>query len=662
VRFGPLEHPIAGVSVPLASLRSLQGCGTGEYPDLAALGQWCAACGLQLIQLLPINDTGSNASPYSALSAFALHPLYIRLSDVPGADSYAYEIEVFRTAAEARPRLAYGGTLAFKLSILERIFADSRLAIRSDRGLAAWRRENPWVEAYAAFRALEREHGGAAWSTWRRPAAEDGAAAGARAGVADAWRRLPESCLFYAWVQRVAERQLRAAVPALERAGVRLKGDLPILMSEQSADVWHDRRCFDLGRHAGAPPDMFSPRGQNWGFPTYDWGAMAEDAYRWWKARLGQSAKFFHAIRVDHVLGFFRIWSIPKGERGGELGSFDPYEAIGAEELASAGFDRARIRWLSVPHVRGPDLAAAVGADAPRVASRYLERVGSEDLFTIKPAVDSEAAILALVEREPVKRFLLELHADRALLARDDGSFYPSWYHAKTRAYASLTGAERERLSGIFDHHRARSERAWESRGRQILTMARDASDMLVCAEDLGDVPDCVPRVLADLGILGLRIERWTRRWKEPGSPFIPPADYPWLTVATPSVHDTSTLRGWWEGERAEREEYWPTLGLPGPCPERLPPEVHEAILRRILGAGSAICTLQLQELLDLDPELRSADPKADRINVPGTVADTNWSWRMPIAIERLAERADLSRRICSLSSVRSPAASREPR
>jgi 4-alpha-glucanotransferase len=183
--------------------------------------------------------------------------------------------------------------------------------------------------------------------------------------------------------------------------------------------------------------------------------------------------------------------------------------------------------------------------------------------------------------------------------------------------------------------------------------MVRDASDMLVCAEDLGDVPDSVPRVLADLGILGLRIERWAREWKRPGSPFIPPVDYPALTVCTPSVHDTSTLRGWWEEDRAERQAYYPLLELGGACPDRLTSEVHAAIVERCLGSRSRLCVFQLQELLDLDPELWTPDPRADRINVPGTVADTNWTWRMPLTIESLAGRTGLTDRLRALVNGR---------
>jgi 4-alpha-glucanotransferase len=619
---------------------------TGAFlPDLAALGKWAADVGIEVIQILPVNDTGSNSSPYSALSAFGLHPLYLRLADVPGAQRYAHEIEAWRRKAEARARLDYPGTLAFKLSVLERIHQDRSAELASDAGFAGWIAENPWVRPYAAFRVLERAHGGAAWQTWGGSDPE--------AAVRACWSERPEECRFHAWVQREAAAQLAAAALEIERAGVRLKGDLPILMSSQSADVWHERRFFDAAMRAGAPPDMYSSHGQMWGFPVYGWSAMASDGYGWWKARLAHAARFFHAFRIDHVLGFFRIWQVPATESNGLLGWFDPAEPCTRADLAAAGFDDAAVRWLSVPHVRGADLRAALGPDAGRAADRYLRRIGSEDLYNLRPDLDREDAIRALEEPDRVREALYRWHTDRALLAAGPDRFFPSWHHERSRAYLSLDDDRRQKLQDLFRARRAASELVWERRGRELLAMLTRASDMLVCGEDLGDVPECVPRVLADLGILGLRVERWTREWKRPGSPFIPPSAYPTLTVCTPSVHDTSTLRGWWEEDRAERETYFRLLGLDGPCPERLTPEVHEAILNRCLGARSRLCIFQLQELLDLEPELWSPDPREERINVPGTVADTNWTWRMPLPVESLAGRTGLSDRLRAMTAGR---------
>ncbi len=649
MRFAPLDRNFTGISVPVAALRSGSGCGTGEFADLVALGRWCREAHLDLIQLLPVNDTGANSSPYSAQSAFALHPLYIRLADVPGADRFAEEIGQFREEAARHEkasggRFSYGKTLGFKLSILERAFASDARRIRADPSFAQWRAANPWVVAYAVFTALKRENANAPWSAW--PALSDPTPA----QVQEWWEDHPAQCLARAWTQYLLEAQLAAASRALEGMGVLLKGDLPILMSRESADVWFERRLFDLSGIAGAPPDMFSPNGQNWGFPVYDWARLGRDDHRWWKDRLRQAGKFFHAFRIDHVLGFFRIWRIPQGEVTGLLGWFAPSAGLSRSDLASLGFDDARTQWLSLPHVSGAELDAALGGDASRVAALYLRRIGGEELYNIRPEYDSEAAVQALAEPPAMKAFLLAWHANRTLLDGGGDIWHPAWYWETRKGFQSLSDDEKRALQDLAHARRIQSEEGWEREGRALLAIMQGATDMLVCAEDLGDVPRCVPRVLAELGILGLRIVRWAREYEKtpPGeqAAFTPPDLFPRLSVCTPSVHDTSTLRGWWEEDAVERELYFRSLGETGPCPERMTPQLLSRIVAHCLSAASVLCMLQIQDVLDLDEGLWAADPRTDRINVPGTVTEENWTWRMPIDLESLAARDALRERV----------------
>jgi 4-alpha-glucanotransferase len=639
--FGRIDHFLSGVALPVSALRSGESCGVGEFADLPLFGRWCVEAGLELIQLLPVNDSGANSSPYSALSAYALHPLYLRLQNVPGVSAYASEIREFRAAAELLARFSYHETLTFKTSIVRRIFEDTEKSIRKDRAFSAWRDANPWVVPYAAFKALkETGSPGAAL-----PRCSDEL-------LSSVWTE-DRRCLMHAWVQYLLEGQLSAASRELEDIGLRLKGDIPILMNEDSADVWSFPRYFDLSLRAGAPPDMYSTEGQNWGFPIYDWDTLAADGYSWWKDRLRQAAKFFHAFRIDHVLGFFRIWCIPKDEDRGLLGRFSPSLAVTRAQLNEAGFDKGRIRWLSVPHVRNADLSEHARDDAPRVRERYFDRVGAEELFTLKTGFDSERAILAGNEPTHVKDYLTAVHADRALLALDGESFAPCWYFWQSTSFKSLTAGEQDRLRQIIGARRRESEEIWEARGTTLLGMLRDTTDMLVCAEDLGDVPDCVPRVLSRLGILGLRIARWAREYNVPGAPFISADGFPRLSVCTASVHDTSTLRAWWEENPSEREAYFRHLGHPGACPERLDRHVLTRIVEHLMSAGSILCILQLQEILDLDEANWSPDPREDRINVPGTVNDWNWGWRMPLRIEELAGRREPAATLRALSQAR---------
>ncbi len=656
MRFAGLDHFFTGVSVPVAALRTAEDCGVGEFADLPMLADWCAGAGLEVVQILPVNDTGMNSSPYSALSAYALHPLYLRLQDLPWARRRDADIKALRTSAAEKEASASGHfdhreVLAAKLRIAEQLFIDNRGPIRSNRQFTAWRAANPWVPAYAVFSSLKRERNSSPWSSWgsmANPGEND---------IRSYWKDNEDQCLCTAWIQYHLESQLSAASRALEEKGIFLKGDLPILMSRESADVWAARRYFDLSAKAGAPPDMFSPDGQNWGFPVYDWEKLGAEGYRWWKDRLAQAGKFFHALRIDHVLGFFRIWRIPGDELTGLLGRFSPAAGVAPSDLHALGFDDGRIRWLTLPHIPGGELEAAVGSDAARVSRLYLSRIGSEDLYNIRPELDSEAAIHALPEPGRVRDFLLSRHADRTFLLDPSGIRFPCWYFSRTRAFRSLSDGERSALEELISRRRRDSEKIWESGGREILSTLRDATDMLVCAEDLGDVPDCVPRVLSDLGILGLRILRWSREYRTtaPGqpAPFIPLSRYPRLSVCTPSVHDTSTVRGWWEEDPGEREAFHRFLGLSGTCPPHMTADLQELILSRCLDANSLLCMFQVQDILDLDQELWSPDPQADRINVPGTVNDSNWTWRMPLAVEDLLKRNRLRERLCSLVARR---------
>jgi 4-alpha-glucanotransferase len=681
MQFARLDRHFTGVSVPVAALRTGSSCGVGEFGDLVGLGRFCRASGLEVIQVLPVNDTGSNSSPYSALSAFALHPLYLHLDTLPGAQRYADRIAAFKAEAAAReaasvggpvvvppgapaeeaarrpreapgpgrPRFSYRHALDFKLSIVELLFADNERAVAKDASFARWRRENPWVVPYAVFTALRKRAAGAPWWSWHEGSDEPDPAM-----LAAWWKDHPSECLPTAWTQYHLERQLADASRALAEMGVFLKGDLPILMCTDSADVWADRRYFDLSARAGAPPDMFSPDGQNWGFPVYDWEALGRGGYGWWKQRLAQAAKFFHAFRIDHVLGFFRIWRIPRGEVTGLLGRFSPSAGLTAADSLGLGWDDGMIRWLTLPHVSGTELAGSLGPDARRVADSYLLRIGNEELYNIRPEVDGEQAILGLDEPRAVKDFLLARHVDRTLLDDGAGVRFPAWYLETKKGFRSLSDAQRAGLAELLGRKRAESERDWERRGRDLLDVIRgSAAGMLVCAEDLGDVPRCVPVVLADLGILGLRILRWARDWDAPGQPFVPPDRYPWLSVSTPSVHDTSTLRAWWEEGRQEREGFFAAMGRSGPCPDRLTPDLLRRVVGHCCSAGSALCIFQLQDLMDLDEELWAPDPRSDRINVPGTVNDWNWTWRMPLPVEELASREQLTGRIAALARGR---------
>jgi 4-alpha-glucanotransferase len=651
---------ISGVLVPVAALRGEAGTGIGEFADLPALAGWCAANGQKIIQLLPVNDTGTQSSPYSALSAFALHPIYIRITDLPEYSSLAGEdrravdegLEVLRRDHDGRARFDYPAVLAAKMEILRRIYAASLTEITEGKELTAFLRGNPWVKGYAVFRTLKDRFAGKPWTEWPEHRDIDATALG------KLWKEAAtrEETRFHAWLQLRASGQFAAAARAAEKVGVALKGDIPILMNEDSVDAWYDRDIFRTELRAGAPPDMFSELGQNWGFPIYNWQRLAERDYDWWRDRLREASRYYHAYRIDHVLGFFRIWAIPAGNWSGIPGFFWPQHGISRDDLHENGFDDGRIRWLAEPHmpgdrlrdVLGDAMAALVGGEAP-----VLRQLPGEDLFVFDPGVTGEQTLSELSVDQEARDLLLGEWRDRALIPLPDGTFSPTWTFRDCSRYQTLTDGEKDRFEGLVAARGADSNELWADHGRGILTVMQETTDMLPCAEDLGVVPDAVPRVLGSLGILGLKIPRWAHYWDRPGQPLIPFHEYPELSVCAPSVHDTSTMRGWWEQESG-REELWREIGMDGPCPVRFDPATARAVFRAVLKSTSRIVVFQLQDLLALTPELLVSDPREERINVPGTYNDFNWTWRMPTTLEHLASHSTLGAEISALSAIRS--------
>jgi 4-alpha-glucanotransferase len=632
MKFGNLDHYYTGIAIPISALRSDQSCGVGDFLDLLVLANFCKEAGFEVIQILPINDTGFQSSPYSALSAFALHPLYVRLEAIPEASDFDGELQAAKIKYENLPRLKYQDVLNFKLDLLSRIFLKNKKTILADKDLNKWVTANPWVKAYSVFYFLKKQYAFCHWKSWpklQNPTSKD---------IEDFWNEQYEECVFYAWIQRVLESQLHGVAQAMEKMGVYLKGDLPILMNEDSVDVWASRGYFHLDSKAGAPPDMYSSVGQNWDFPIYDWDAMKKDDYTFWRSRLKQADKFYHAYRIDHVLGFFRIYSIPNVDNTGRLGYFFPAKYITIEDLHKAGFDKGRIRWLAVPHIPLSEIQEHFNTKTDHIINTYLVRIGNEDLFNLKPEYEGERLIEALEEDDKIKAMLVRWHRDRALLEVSPGKYHRVWTYGDSTAYKSLLDKEKQVFEHLVKESEKASEHLWEKHGTELLSKMQKTTGMLMCAEDLGVVPPCVPKVLKKLGILSLKIERWTRKWEEPETPYIPVKEFPLLSVCTPSVHDTSTLKGWWDFELSdeEKEKYVKHMQFSGSQYKEFSVELAEHIFKYLLETNSLLCMFPIQELFSLTTELRISNPEEERINVPATISDLNWTYRIYSSLEFL--------------------------
>lgn len=656
-----------GIVLPVSALRTKASTGVGEFPDLLPLADLCSKLGIGLIQLLPVNDSGFQSSPYSALTAFALNPLYLRISGIPEFSAsgkktaqYGKELDEIRERYEAKERFPYGEIVHEKLQLLKKIYTDTLDTILADAeeggDLYAWIQTHPWVREYAVYRSLKEAEAGAHWKDWKHYSSIDTKTLHA---LWDDPERQKDQ-LFWVWIQQKLDVQFLQAAKHITSLGIILKGDLPILMNEDSCDVWAHPEYFDRKLAAGAPPDMFSPLGQNWQFPIYNWDRLAQEDYSWWRERLKAADAYYAAYRIDHVLGFFRIWAASRSDFSAVSGRFIPSLPIYREELFQLGFDEGRIRWLSQPHISTDALYAALeragiqseelDSEVSKACSRLLKRVGTEELWLFKKEVIGERFIDAQGLNEALSCFLQEAWRNRTLLEYTEGEFCSAWSYWDTQAFQSLSEEEKQKLEQLITHKKHESEKLWEDQGRILLKMLSDTTDMLACAEDLGSIPDCVPKVLSELGILSLRVIRWARRWGEESEPYIPFSEYPELSVCTPAVHDSSTVREWWERE-ADRELLKEFLSLPL-SDESYTPLTARTLLGSIAKAASRLCVFQIQDLLHLSSRWYLPDPGSERINVPGTVTEFNWTYRIPATLEEIetdTEFIQAAQELCAL-------------
>ena len=652
----PIEIPrLTGTAIPLGALKTKRSCGIGEYPDLVAFASFCKKAGLSLIQLLPVNDTGTESSPYSALSAFALHPIYISIEALPEYKAVSTPVKkavkALHQAHDTAPRFDYRQLRYGKLDVLKQVYEENKLAIAqlwsdSDSDLRRWFAKNPWVVEYAVFMELKREFMEASWRQWPKKFSSM-----KQNKIVERWedRNLRATHLFHVWMQWRAFEQFQQAALAVQEKGIMLKGDIPIMMNEDSADAWAHPEFFDDTMRAGSPPDGFNPTGQNWGFPVYRWKNLAKSDYSWWKNRLACASNFYQAYRIDHVLGFFRIWETSSRETTAILGRTEPSAPITFAELEKAGFDKDRIRWLSQPHVPTRAIEEVNNNDylgTHGYLHLLMDRIGEEELWLFKEEIQGDRDILEREDiPEPVRYRLAEFWRNRTLLPLGQDKFLPLWTYRDTTAWQSLSEQEQESLDKLIATKQKKQDTLWEKQARTLLGELTSATDMIACAEDLGANPESVPRVLDDLSILRLCVVRWYRQWQEEGQPFVDFADYPAKSVVTASVHDSSTLRLWWLTEQDAADFYrdFPPEEAEGDIEVGIyTPETARYLLSRIATSASNFCIHPIQDFLALQAAYYHSDPQQERVNVPGSVNEFNWTYRLPVLVEELAQDKDL--------------------
>ncbi len=647
----------AGTAIPVFSLRSDEDFGVGDFIDLKKMVDWCKATGQTFLQILPINDTTmthtwQDSYPYNANSCFALHPMYLRLEQLGTlADKKRRKyFDDLRKELNSLAEIDYERVNQAKIEYFKEIFAQegkSTLATPEYKKFVA--KNEGWLLPYAAFCVLRDKFGTPIFANWGEYSVYDKKAV-------DKFIKDNRSEIDYVcYLQYHLDKQMCEVHEYAKANGIAIKGDIPIGISRDSVDAWTDSRLFNMDCQAGAPPDDFSVLGQNWGFPTYNWEEMARDGFAWWKARFTKMSEYFDAYRIDHVLGFFRIWQIPIDALHGLLGTFNPALPYSPDELRNSYDFWMDIDLQTRPYIMHHMLSDFFGPYADEVAQKYLTSV-SYGRYAMRPEYATQRAVadyFATQEKNEkntrICNGLLGL-IDQVLFIEDPvekGKYHPRISAQHTYTYRALNNYERwcfDRLYNDFFYHRHND--FWYGKAMWKLPPLIDATDMLTCAEDLGMIPACVPAVLSQLEILTLEIQRMP---KDPTTPFGNTWSYPYYSVCTTSTHDMGGIRCWWEDDRAKTAEfYYNVLGEKGDTPWYAEPWICEKILKLQVDSPSMLCIIPLADWLSMDSTLRRDNPNDEVINVPANPRHY-WRYRMHLTLDQLSSATTFNTRLESM-------------
>lgn len=637
-----------GVNVQLSSLRSANSWGVGDFTDLKMLIDWAAQTGSKMVQLLPINDTTTNRTskdsyPYSAISAFAQHPIYLNVYQLAGKYQVALTATIKEEALKLNhaPTLEYEQVLTLKTKSVALIFEKAEAVFEEEKAYQQFYKDHQnWLLPYAAFCVLRDHFDTADFSAWGKYASFQEKKIKKLIEKNNLLRR---EMLFNFFIQYHLHLQLTEAVEYAHRLGVIIKGDLPIGVGRHSVETWMYPQLFHMDMQAGAPPDAFATKGQNWSFPTYNWEKMKEDGYQWWRQRLQHMNHYFDATRVDHVLGFFRIWSIPLHSVDGIFGYFVPAIPFHSEDFRRQGLAFNESRWCD-PFVSDDLIQGLFGAHADWIRKHVIIKGQLSEAFNTQHKIevyDKQHGLDPLIKKQ-----LSDLLSNVILIKDEKES---DAYHfridmQKTVSYQRLSPMEQRILNDMYiDYFYKKQNDLWHRAALEKLDAIQKGSQMLICAEDLGMVPEMVEEVLQNREMLALQVQRMPKKQHES---FSMPSNAPYLSVVTPSTHDMSTIRQWWEEDSTVTKHYFSSaLQQSGDAPFFCEPWIAKMVIRQHLESPAMWTVFLLQDLLSIDAGLRREDPHQERINIP---ADPHhfWNYRMHIPIEDLLKAEGFNREL----------------
>lgn len=645
-RFQEAPWKGAGVALPIFSLRSENSWGCGDFGDLKKMTDWAAATGLQLIQTLPVNDTTltetwRDSYPYNAISNHALHPIYCSIHDLPALKKAKKmeELEAARLRLNELPQMDYEKVLRLKWKYFKELFHQEGKEVTTSTEYKVFVENNrDWLLPYAAFCYLRWKTGKSDFRQWEEWAEYD--AEKIRELSDPAQPHHAELAIHY-YIQFLLHQQLTEARAYAHKHSVVLKGDIPIGVSRNSVEAWSESALFNMDAQVGAPPDNFSVTGQNWGFPSYNWEKMKAEDYRWWKRRFGKMADYFDAYRIDHILGFFRIWELPAHSVEGLLGHFNPALPLHAQDMLIYGF-HFDPESMTTPFLPENLIQYLFGAETPRVVKTYLKKK-KDGTYLLKPDFETQRQIKAHFGDGPLGAETIALRdklyslCSEVLFVPDPhqtGYFHPRISAFGTERFRWLTDEQKMAFSKLYnDFFYVRNVEFWRQQALEKLPALVQSTRMLACGEDLGMIPSCVPEVMRQLKILSLEIQRMP---KSTGVLFENLNNIPYQSVCTTSTHDMNPLRAWWLEDRQTTQQYYnQILWKGGEAPWECNPELASTIVENHLASPAIWVILPWQDWLATDKKLRNPDPMSERINIPSN-PNQYWRYRMHLTLEQL--------------------------
>lgn len=649
----------AGVAIPVFSLRSGNGFGVGDFGDLKKMVDWAVKTGQKIVQVLPVNDTTmtntwTDSYPYNSISIYAFHPMYLdlnklgKLIDEEKNNYFKQE----RDALNALSVIDYERVNKVKREYSGLLFEQEGKTLLASEAFTVFFEENKeWLIPYAVFcylRDIYKTPDFRQWSKYsefNRMEIEKFAKPGTKDYVGIA---------IYYYIQYALHCQLLEVSQYARIKGVVLKGDIPIGISRNSVEAWTEPHYFNLNGQAGAPPDDFSANGQNWGFPTYNWDVMEKDGYQWWMKRFQKMSEYFDAYRIDHILGFFRIWEIPMHSVHGLLGQFVPSLPMSREEIENFGL-RFNEELFLKPYVHESFLQQLFGPHTQLVKNTFIRSAYNWEVYEMLPEFDTQRKVeLYFKGRTDADSTWIRdgLYAliSNVLFIRDreePEKFHPRISVQHDFIYQTLSGSDKVAFNRLYDqYYYHRHNQFWYEQAMRKLPQLTRSNRMLVCGEDLGMIPDCVAWMMNELQILSLEIQRMP---KKPSHEFGILNEYPYRSVCTISTHDMSTLRGWWKENIQQTQRYYnDILKHYGTAPLTADGRICEEIIRQHLQSNSMLAVLSFQDWLSMSETWRNPDVDAERINIPANPMHY-WRYRIHLTLEELMEADSINEKIVSL-------------